>query len=84
VDVGHAQLWADEEVGWQTDLVENAIVQLHCDEAPTTEQTLPIGALRPRGVVRIRSSTENRQNCRVILAALRSKVGLLMANTERS
>ena len=72
VDVGHAQLWSDEEVGWQTDLVENAILQLHCDEAPTTEQTLPIAALRPREVARMRSSTENRQNCRVIPAALRS------------
>jgi hypothetical protein len=73
VDVGHAQLWADEEVGWQTDLVENAIVQLHCDEAPTTEQTLPIAAPRPREVARMRPSTENRENCRVIPGALRHK-----------
>jgi hypothetical protein len=68
VDVAHARWWSGQELGWQTDLVKNAI-----GAAPTNEQTLPTVALRPREVARMRSSTENRENCRVIPTGLRSK-----------
>jgi hypothetical protein len=39
-DVAHAQLWSGQELGWQTDLVKNAMVQLHCGDAPTNQHTL--------------------------------------------